>query len=154
MVFQVALYHFSTQSLDYATRLAARLVMTGDLPSDAHDLPAFKRDVLCPNLLDNLSCDDIIVNAYKLSPESDPDLDTGIYQFVDAKEKSLAAVNRGQAAFCVGGPGDYVFLDVAYAMPSFVGNLLGAGEGDPPLYLMRSTTLVRSELYKGSPSSC
>lgn len=154
LVFQVALYHFGTQSLDYATRLAARRVMTGDLSAAAHELEGFKREILCPNLLGTLSCNDIIVNAYTLSPASDPDLDTGIYQFIDARTKSLAAVNRGPASFCLGGPGDYVFLDVAYDMPALIGNLLKTSDGTPPIYLMRSTTLVRSELYRGSASSC
>lgn len=154
MTFQVALYHFGVQSLDHSTRLAARLVMTGELPASARGLQTFKNQIICPNLMANLACDKIIVNAYKVSPESDADLDTGIYRFVDDKARTLFPVDMAQGSFCIGGPGDFVLLDVAYKMPSFVGDLLGMDGGKPPMYLMRSTTLIRNEPYSGEASAC
>ncbi|WP_255475969.1 TadE/TadG family type IV pilus assembly protein [Antarcticirhabdus aurantiaca] len=156
MVFQLALYHFGVQSLDHATRLAARAVMVGDVPASAQNRAAFLNQMICPHLMMALSCDNIILNVYRIEATSDADKKTGIYRFVDGQTRSLAAVESdpSKGSFCLGGPDDFVFIDAAYKLPNIVSSLIGADDWESSPILMRSTTLVRAEPHKGAHPSC
>lgn len=151
-VIQIGMYHFSQQSLDSATRRAARQIMTGTVPAGAKTLSGFKTTLLCPNVLWKISCSDIVVNAYRVAKTSNAANGTGVYQFVNAQTKTLAGPvsDPKQNTFCLGGPGDYVFLDVAYAYPDFTGGLLGLTTGS---FLLRSSTFIYNEPTIGT-SSC
>ncbi|MBC8129044.1 MAG: pilus assembly protein [Rhizobiaceae bacterium] len=153
MIFQVALYHFGLQSLDLASSAASRQIMIGKLPASAYNLGEFKRTQICPRLLMNFDCDAVIVNAYKANGPSDPAANTGIYAFINATSKTLRAL-PAQSTFCVGGPGDHVFLDVAYEFPNFMGSMLMAAGADPRRFMMRSTTFFRNELFDGNGQAC
>lgn len=152
-IMQVGLFHFSQQSLDFATRKAARQIMTGSLPAAARSLSGFKTTLICPNMLWKGSCDALIVNAYKVAKTSDSAAGTGIYQFVNAKTKTLVgpATDPTQMSFCLGGPGDYIFLDIAYPFPDFTGGLFSAGGS---MFQLRSTSFIYNEPFAGGGSTC
>lgn len=154
LVFQVALIHFGRQTLDYATSDAARAVLTGRLSSSEQTMAVFRKNRICPNLLLNFDCDKVIVNAYKVTPQSsDPAKNTGIYQFIDAAGLALRRA-PAQDSFCLGGPGDYVFLDVSYDFPNFLGSILTAVGVPPSAFNLRATTFFRSEQFVGSAAAC
>lgn len=152
-IMQIGLFYFSQQSLDFATRKASRLIMTNSLPAAAKTLNGFKTTQLCPNLLWKMTCDSLVVNAYKVAKTSDATAGTGIYAFVDAQSKKLKdpVSDPTQTTFCLGGPGDYIYLDVAYVFPDFTGGLFPAAGR---MFRLRSSSFVYNEPYAGGGSAC
>lgn len=148
LILQVGLYHFSIQSLDYATRLAGRQVMTGQVPTTITSASGFKTALICPKVFWTISCGDVVVNAYRVGTTSNAADSSGIYAFVNSAAKSLNApqTDAAKQSFCLGGPGDYVFIDVAYPYPNFVGRLLSAGASST--VQLRSTTFIFNEPYR------
>ena len=154
LVFQVALIHFGRQTLDYATADAARAVLTGTLSGSEQTSTVFRKNRICPKLLMNFDCNKVVVNAYKVTPQnSDAAKNTGIYQFIDATALTLRRA-PAQTSFCLGGPGDYVFLDVSYDFPSFLGSVLTTVGVPPSVFNLRATTFFRSEQFVGAGGSC
>jgi Flp pilus assembly protein TadG len=153
LIIQVGLYHFSLQSLDFATRTAGRKIMTGQVSTAITSAGAFKTQLLCPNVLWGLSCEKLIVNAYRVTKSSDAGTSSGVYAFINAQQKAMNAPQEDpkQQSFCLGAPGDYIFLDVAYPYPNFLGALLKA-DADATT-LMRSTTFVFNEPFKTASAS-
>lgn len=152
-ILQIGLFHFSQQSLDHAVRLAARQIMTGGVPSTAKTAAGFRDQLICPKLLWNASCEKVFVNAYKVAKTSSSKDGTGIYQFVNEATKTLAGPNMdaSTAAFCLGGAGDYVFLDVAFDFPDFTFGLLGEATDR---FRLRSSTFIYNEPTVSGGGTC
>ena len=153
LLFQVGLYYFGVQSLERVSALASRHVMTGSLAPGSYALTAFRDREICPGLLLALDCDKVVVNAYKVTPSSSVTDGTGIYRFVDATAMVLRSTPT-QSSFCVGGPGDYVFLDIAYEFPSVLGSLISIGGLAPKSFMLRSTSFFRNEIFAGQGQTC
>ena len=154
LVFQVALIHFGRQTLDFAANDASRAVLTGTLTSGDRILKNFRDKRVCPLLLMNFDCSKVVINAYTVTPQnSDPAKNTGIYKFVDVVELTLRRA-PAQTSFCLGGPGDYVFLDISYDFPNFLGSLLTMVGVPPSVFNLRATTFFRTEQYVGASVSC
>ena len=152
MIFQIALYHYGQQSLDYATRIASRSIMVGTVPADARTLASFRDKLVCPAFLMNFACREVVVNAYKVNvTTSNEASNSGIYEFIDPANKHLRPVPAAPT-FCIGGPGDYILLDISYQFPNFLGSLI-PGFGQTP-FLLRSTNLFRNEPFKSAGASC
>ena len=155
LVLQTGLYHFSLQSLDFAVRTAGRTVMTGQVTVAASSAQSFKVAYVCPEVFWSIACDKLVINSYVLGKSSDSKASSGIYAYVDAKARTLnaPATTPTQQKFCLGQPGDYVYLDVAYPYPNFIGRLLSSkGEAT---WQMRSSTVVFNEPgAKNAAASC
>lgn len=150
-IFQVALYHFSLQALDYATRTASRRIMVGEVQIQGLTAAAFKTDLLCPALTIPIPCSAITVNISPVAKTSSADLKTGIYTFVRPEIPDLnpANLNADNGSFCTGGPGTYVFVDVAYnylGLASLTAQLFRNAVGANAMVL-RSTSFVVNEPY-------
>src|SRR4051794_26492241 len=117
VIFQVALYHFAVQSLDYATRTASRSIMTGGVQAQALTVDQFRTKLLCPALKVSLDCARISVSISKVAkrasaqnaPNIDPYIDAGIPALKPAK------LDPNQSVCCLGDSGDYLLMDVAYS---------------------------------------
>lgn len=144
LIFQVALYHYSVQSLDLAVRKAGRAIMTGSVATSVTTVAAFKANHLCPSLATFVAipCAELTVNAYRVGSVSNAADKSGIYAFIDAQTKSLKAPQSDPAkqSFCLGGPGDFIYLDVSARMAKLTWMLPAT---TPPL--LRATTFVMRE---------
>ena len=155
LILQVGLFHFSLQSLDFAVRQAGRMIMTGQVATGSSSAATFKTTYVCPNVFWGMSCDKLVINSYIVGKTSDAATGAGVYSYIDAKAKALLApqTNPTQQKFCLGAPGDYVYLDVAYPYPNYVRKLLGADS--PETWVMRSSTVVYNEPNKkNAGASC
>lgn len=159
-ILNVGLYFFALQSLDQATRLAARRILTGDVQVQGLTAAKFKTDMLCPVLTLPLPCADITVNVSRVGKTSDALQKTGIYAFIRQSLPDLVPPNLSSdnGSFCTGGPGEYVFVDVAYNyvllmnMSSFLFGATAAANTT----VLRSTYFLSNEPYPNSsgPTSC
>lgn len=154
LILQVGLFHFSVQSLDYATRQAGRIVMTNQVPGSISSASSFKTKYICPQVFWAISCDKLVVNSFKVGKSSDASASSGVYTYIDSSSRQLKSPvsDPTQQSFCLGGPGDYIYLDVAYPYPNFVAKLLSSVA--PATFLMRSSTVVYNEPKKNAASSC
>lgn len=153
LVVQAALYQFGNQTLEFATGIAARSVMVGGVSARANSASGFKSELLCPHLSGLLECDKIVVNAYKVASTSAAISSSDIARFIDGRGVLLTNALT-ETSFCLGGGGDYVFIDVSYKMPALIGGLfLGASPSDNVL-LMRSSAFIRNEPGRRRRASC
>lgn len=145
LILTVGVFHFSVQSLDFAVRQAGRQIMTAQVASAASSASTFKAAYICPKVFWSITCDKLVVNSYKVGKTSDPKASSGIYAFIDATSRSVnaPATTPTQQQFCLGGPGDYIYLDVAYPYPNYLKRLLSSVA--PDTFLMRSSTMVFNE---------
>ncbi len=152
MILQVGLYHFSLQSLDFAVRQAGRTVMTGKVSPTAVSANTFKTTYICPKVFWGITCNNLVVNSYVIGKTSDAKAATGVYAYIDDKTRTISQAPT-QSTFCLGAPGDYVYLDVGYPYPNFMKRLLSTEASDS--WLMRSSTVVFNEPNaKNSGASC
>lgn len=153
LIFHVALYHFALQSLDHATRIAARSVMVGKAQVNATSEAAFKSGLLCPRFILGFTCEKVVVNAFKVEATSDAAAGTGIYKFIDAATKSYKTSPSG-TSFCLGGPSDYVLLDVSYDFPNLFGSALSSDGAAAKPWTLRSTSFFRNEPFATKGAAC
>lgn len=151
-IFQIALYYFGVQSLDHATRLAAREIMLGRVATGSQSKNAFKTNLLCPKFLLGFDCGGVVVNATKIAASASQGPGTSLTQFVNTSALTLRPVSTG--SFCIGGPGDYIFLDVSYAFPNFLGSLFAGTGFTTDAFKIRSTSFFRNEPYKTTGGGC
>jgi Flp pilus assembly protein TadG len=153
LILTVGVFHFSVQSLDFAVKQAGRQIMTAQVAATASSASTFKSTYICPKLFWSIACDKLVVNSYKVGKSSDPKASTGIYEFIDATSRTLhaPATVPAQQRFCLGGPGDYIYLDVAYPYPNYLKRLLSSIA--PDTFLMRSSTMVFNEPGKKNAGS-
>jgi Flp pilus assembly protein TadG len=148
-VFQIGLYHFGLQSLDYATRFAARKIMLGEVPDGSRSIAAFKTTQLCPNFVMSFACDAVTLSVSRMPAGTGEGPGSSLSGFIDT---SAMRLRQPSQTFCIGGPGDYIFIDVSYDFPNFLGSLLPAGSRTS--YQLRSTNFFRNEPYKGKGMAC
>lgn len=153
LILTVGMFHFSVQSLDFAVKQAGRQIMTAQVTSAASSASTFKAAYICPKVFWSISCDKLVVNSYKVGKSSDPKASSGIYAFIDATSRTVnaPAILPAQQQFCLGGPGDYIYLDVAYPYPNYLKRLLSSVA--PDTFLMRSSTMVFNEPGKKNAGS-
>jgi hypothetical protein len=155
MIFEVGLYFSSQQALDYATRSAARQVMTGSVQAQGLSASQFKTTLLCPALRMPLPCNSITVSLYKIAKDSDPTAGTGIYAFIDQSVPSLNPPNLdvSKGTYCAGAPGDYIFVDVAYKFMTLIDISKLVGGGAMTALILRSTAFIANEPYSAASGS-
>ncbi|WP_336485859.1 TadE/TadG family type IV pilus assembly protein [Methylobacterium nigriterrae] len=155
-IFQVALYHFAAQSLDDATRTASRSIMTGGVQAQALTVDQFRANLLCPALKMPLDCARVGVSISKVgkrgSAQNAPDIDP----YIDASVPALKPANLdpNQRVYCLGGPGDFLFVDVTYSflnVGGFIQSITGAVAGNA--VTLRSTNLVANEPFQVASGS-
>ncbi len=119
-IFQSALFVYCSGMLDHAAQAAARKIMTGSVQNGSLTAAQFRTNLLCPQLPATMPCANVIVNIQTFSEAAYPG---GFYSFVNAAQTAIVIppLDNSQTAFCPGGSGQYVYLQVFYAMP-----LLGA----------------------------
>lgn len=145
LILQVGLYHFSMQSLDFAVRQAGRVVMTGQVAASAVTAGAFKSTYICPKVFVTIVCDKLVLNSFRVGKVSDPKASSGVYAHIDATARRLKdpATDPTQQSFCLGGPGDYIYIDAAYPYPNFVRRLLDTKAETS--WMLRSSTVIFNE---------
>ena len=153
LVIQVGAYFFSLQSLDNAVRSAGRDITTGQVSTAITTASAFKTNLLCPRVFWGIDCTKLVINAYKVGKTSKAADSSGVYAFINTATKSLKPpqTDPTKQSFCLGGPGDYIFLDVSYPYPNYVGRLLSVIAG--PTMAMRATTFTFNEPYRTASAS-
>jgi Flp pilus assembly protein TadG len=115
-IFQSALFVYCSGMLDHATQAAARRIMTGSVQNGSLTAAQFRTNLLCPQLPATMPCGNVIVNIRTFSEAASPG---GFYSFVNAAQTAILVppLDNNQTAFCPGGSGQYVYLQVFYAMP-------------------------------------
>lgn len=154
LILQVGLFYFSLQSLDFAVRQGGRAVMTGQAPTTL-TAATFKTNYVCPKVFFTIGCGKVVLNSFRVGKSSDAAASTGVYAFINSTARQLndPVTDPKSQSFCLGGPGDYVYIDAAYPYPNFVRRLLSSQHGDT--WMMRSTTMIFNEpKAKGSGGSC
>jgi Flp pilus assembly protein TadG len=118
-IFQSALFVYNTSRLDAATHAAARQIITGSVQKGGQTAAQFRTN-LCSALPATIPCSSVIVNLQTFPQASFPG---GFYSFVNSTQTAIIVppLDNTQTSFCPGGSGEYVYLQVFYAMP-----LLGA----------------------------
>ncbi|MDQ6703523.1 MAG: pilus assembly protein, partial [Pseudomonadota bacterium] len=115
-IFQSALFVYNSSRLDAATRAAARQIVTGAVQAGGMTAAQFRTNLLCPQLPATIPCSSVIVNLQTFSEASFPG---GFYSFVNGTQTAIIVppLDNTQTSFCPGGSGEYVYLQVFYAMP-------------------------------------
>jgi len=118
-IFQSALFVYNSSRLDAATHAAARQIITGSVQKAGQTAAQFRTN-LCSQLPVTIPCGSVIVNLQTFPQASFPG---GFYSFVNSTQSAIIVppLDNTQTSFCPGGSGEYVYLQVYYAMP-----LLGA----------------------------
>ena len=157
--FQSALFVYSSGMLNHATQAAARQIMTGGVQNQNLTATQFRTNVLCPLLPAAMPCSSVIVNLQTFSEAAYPG---GFYNFVNGTQTAIITppLNNSQTSFCPGGSGQYVYLQVLYAMPLIGGFWLPAVtttfQGQP-VKLVSAAAAFKNEPYQSSytpPSGC
>lgn len=155
LILQVGLFHFGLQSLDFAVRQAGRTVMTGQVASTAISAATFKTTYICPKVFFVMDCSKLVVNSFRLGKSSDASAATGVYAYINSTARQLndPISDPAKQSFCLGGPGDYIYLDASYPYPNYVRRLLSATAGQS--WMLRSSTVVYNEPKAKNPgASC
>src|ERR1700730_15318450 len=118
-IFQSALFVYNSSRLDAATHEAARQIMTGSVQKGGLTAAQFRAN-LWSQLPVTIPCGSVIVNLQTFPQASFPG---GFYSFVNSTQTGIIVppLDNTKTSFCPGGSGEYVYLQVYYAMP-----LLGA----------------------------
>jgi Flp pilus assembly protein TadG len=113
---QAGLYFYTSAALDHAAGIAARQVLTGQVSSSGLTANTFRQNVLCPQLPGGMSCSNVITNMQNVPEALAPN---GFYAFVNANQTAVItpAMNNTQTSFCPGIAGNYIYLQIYYAMP-------------------------------------
>ncbi len=135
-VFQSALFVYNSAELDYATQAAARQVLTGSVQNTGLTAAQFRTNVLCPLLPATMPCANVIVNLQAFSGAAYPG---GFDSFVNGTQTAviMPPLDNTQTSFCPGNSGQYIYLQVFYAMP-----LIGA------VWLPAVTTTFQGQTVK------
>ncbi|NEU15001.1 pilus assembly protein [Methylobacterium sp. BTF04] len=157
VIIQVGLYFFSQQSLDYATRLAARQIMTGYVQAKSLTADQLRSSIICPALSINISCNNITVAVNIVPKTSNSTSGTGIYAYINQSVPSLKPANldASKGTFCTGSPGDYIFIDVAYNFSGFL-DLIPIIAGpliSRDIMVLRSTAFIANEPFQSAAGS-
>ena len=138
------------QKLDYATEQASRQVLIGTTQQTSTASLASFTQALCGYLPAAMSCSDVIVNLYKVSPGN-----PGYYAYAKSDMSGLAlpALTPGSGQFTLGTRGEYQYLQVIYPitlLPPFVTGWLDATTTykGKAAYLLISTAAFRVEQYQ------
>jgi hypothetical protein len=117
-VLQSALFVYFSGQLDHATQAAARQILTGTTQNASTNASDFRTKILCPLLPGVMSCNNVIVNLQAFNSASYP---SGFNAYVNAAQTALIVppLDNSKTSFCPGSPGQYVYLQVYYAMPLF-----------------------------------
>ncbi len=114
-IFQSALFVYNSSRLDAATHAAARQITTGSVQAGGQTAAQFRTN-LCSALPVTIPCSSVIVNLRTFPQASFPG---GFYSFVNGTQTAIIVppLDNTQTSFCPGGSGEYVYLQVFYAMP-------------------------------------
>lgn len=114
-IFQSSLYVYNSSRLDAATHEAARQIITGSVQKAGETAAQFRTN-LCSLLPATIPCGSVIVNLRTFPEASFPG---GFYNFVNSAQTAVIVppLDNSQTSFCPGGSGEYVYLQVYYAMP-------------------------------------
>jgi Flp pilus assembly protein TadG len=115
-ILQNAFFVYVSGALDQATVAAARQIMTGSVQNQSLTAAQFRTQILCPMLPLTMSCNNVIVNIQNYSESS------GFTSFLNAAQTSIVVppLNNTKTSFCPGGTGQYVYVQVFYAMPLLI----------------------------------
>ena len=147
-ILQLGLYFYVSSTVDYATNVAARKILTGAVGNQNLTATQFRANVLCPLLPASFSgaaCSNtVVVNLVNLPAAGAPG---GFYSLLNAQKSGLVrpVMDNATTKFCPGfsggpqslGPASAEVLQVYYPMP--VISLYWAG--------MMATTLNGSLVY-------
>jgi Flp pilus assembly protein TadG len=115
-IFQSALFVYNSSALNSATQVAARQIMTGAVQNASLTQTQFLNNTLCPLLPAAMPCSNVIVNLQTFSESAYPG---GFYNFVNSTQTAIIIppLDNTQTSFCPGGSGQYVYIQILYAMP-------------------------------------
>jgi Flp pilus assembly protein TadG len=119
-ILQNAYFVFVSGSLDQATIAAARKIMVGAVQNQGLTAAQFRTQILCPMLPVSMSCNDIVVNIQNYSEAS------GYNAFLNKAQTAIVIppLDNTKTSFCPGGTGEYVYVQVFYAMPLIIAGWL------------------------------
>ncbi|MGY2050633.1 TadE/TadG family type IV pilus assembly protein [Methylobacterium sp. JK268] len=143
---------FVGQSLDLATSRAARQIMTGAVQLKGLTRDKFRSDVFCKDISSTISCDDVVINVYKVDISS---YTAGYFQFINDNWTNIKIppLDRGQETFELGNQGEYQYMIAVYPVtmiPPVLSSVLTSAtatyRGRPAL-LAIATAAFRNEKY-------
>jgi Flp pilus assembly protein TadG len=147
-IFQSALFIYNSSRLDAATHTAARQIITGAVQAGGMTAAQFRTN-LCSQLPVTIPCGSVVVNLRTFSEASFPG---GFYAFVNGTQTAINVppLDNTKTSFCPGGSGEYVYLQVFYAMPLLGGVWLPAVtttfQGQP-VALVSAAAAFKNEPY-------
>jgi len=155
-IFQSALFVYYSGMLNHATESAARQILVGSVQNGSLTQTQFLNNLLCPLLPAAMSCGNVIVNLQTVSEAGYPG---GFYAFVNRTQTAIIIppLNNTQTSFCPGGSGDYVYLQVFYAMPLilpvWLPTVTTTFQGQT-VKLVSAAAAFKNEPYQSSYSGC
>ena len=155
-IFQSALFVYYSGMLNHATESAARQILVGSVQNKSLTQTQFINNLLCPLLPAAMSCGNVIVNLQTVSEAGYPG---GFYAFVNSSQTAIIIppLNNTQTSFCPGGSGDYVYLQVFYAMPLIIPvwlpTVTTSFQGQT-VKLVSAAAAFKNEPYQSSYSGC
>ena len=143
---QIGLYFYYSAALTYATNAAARKILTGAIANTANiTASGFRTNTLCPLLPGTMSCNNIITNIQTVPPNT-------TFTF-----NQSPPMDNTQTSFCIGQPGNYIVLQVYYAMPvlglSWILQNATVFNGTPSVFI-NANSVFANEPFTTSYSGC
>ncbi len=155
-IFDIGLFFFMQRSLDHATLVGARAILTGAVTTGALSSSQFQSQYICPALPSTIfNCSNLFVQLTVVTPNLSP---SGYYAYVNAAQSGLIQppLNSATDTFAAGASCQYIVLQVLYPQPYFFSYFKAANSttfnGQSVSVLMSSTTF-KSEPYSGLASS-
>lgn len=128
-VFQIGIYLYIQVSLDFATSLAARQMMTGQGRSNSTTAASFTSQTLCANVVPILDCGQLIVS---LSP---------VGTFSGVTPPLANGPTQAAQTFSTGSAGSLMVMQIVYFAPNF---LMGLTPGSSVTFNGASTYPITS----------
>jgi len=154
VILQVGLYFYYTTYLAYATDVAARHIMTGDVASQGLTAAQFRTTYLCPSLPGGMSCNNIITNVQVVPAGNNG---AGWTALTGSTGIVRPAMDNAKTTFCIGTGGSLIAVEVFYAMPvlGIPQMLPGATTfNNQQVVFIQATSAIKNEPFVAANAGC
>jgi len=154
MILQVGLYFYYSTYLAYATDVAARHIMTGDVATQGLTAAQFRTNYLCPALPGGMSCNNVITNVQVVPAGNNG---AGWTALTTSSGVIRPAMNNATTTFCIGTGGSLIAVEVFFAMPvlGLPQMLPGASTfNNQSVVFIQATAALKNEPFTATNNGC
>ena len=154
MILQVGLYFYYSTYLAYATDVAARHIMTGDVATQGLTAAQFRTNYLCPALPGGMSCNNVITNVQVVPAGNNG---AGWTALTTSSGIIRPAMNNATTTFCIGTGGSLIAVEVFFAMPvlGLPQMLPGASTfNNQSVVFIQATAALKNEPFTATNNGC